>query len=535
MNRDHFVFRAPLLGLLWIAGVTLPAIGQLEARSQPASPEPIYVVTADFNHDGKMDLAVGTAGAGDSPNEVQILLGNGDGTFGPPTTYDANGAYVSLAVGDFNGDGNADLAVLQPNPGFVSVLLGNGDGTFQTPVVYDAPAPPYALALGDFNGDGNLDIAVSLNDSATMQCTCIGVLLGNGTGAFPEAWVITPLPTGAGPITTGHFGRSKNLDLAAVVATTLSSEAVEILLGNGDGTFTVGNSYPLLAQDTNSIIAADFRKNGKTDVAVPEGAGVAVFLGNGDDTLDEAVVYDLAFAWGAAAADMNGDGIPDLIATTTGVNPGAVGIFYGNGDGTFKNVDLFPTGDFPNGIAVADFNGDRKVDVATADRFSASTAILLNTGVVSFSPASPVTFPTQLVGTTSGPLTTTLINKGTSPLEIASVTLRGKPFTMQTTCGKSVAPHGTCSIPATFTPTEQDLNSGTVGIEDSASSKPMVAGGSRTGNCKATTRGRCIARYRIEAEHQPKHRAWHVCCCQKEDQLGTKSTLGNAEVRRSTG
>jgi hypothetical protein len=459
-----------------ILAVTIPAVAQLEARSQTTTFGPIYIAAADFNHDGKMDIAISTVGAGTYPLEVQVFLGNGDGTFGPPTAYDVNEAAGPLAVGDFNNDGNADLAVLQSGvdgPWFVSVLLGNGDGTFQAPANYTLTAAPYGLTLGDFNGDGFLDIATT---TYTEGCACVAVLLGNGDGTFQEPAILTNLQAGAGPLVAGHFGASKNLDLAAVVSATLSSEAVQILLGNGDGTFSLGDSYPLSALDTESIIAADFRNNGKTDLAVPEfeGMGVAVLLGNGNGTFQQPVVYDLTYAWGVVAADMNGDGILDLVASTTGLNPGGVGIFYGNGDGTFQNAALYPTGDWPNGIAVADFNGDHMLDVVTADRFGDNAEVLLNTGVVSFSPTSPLTFPTQLLGTKSKVITASLTNNGTSALTISSITLQGKPFAMQTTCGDSVAVGGSCKISATFTPKAQGSASGTVTINDSASSKSMV-------------------------------------------------------------
>jgi hypothetical protein len=448
------------------------ADAQLESRSQTATNlVPVSVAAADFNHDGKMDIAVASYGF---PNEVQIFLGNGDGTFGQPTAYDVGGDAGTLVVGDFNNDGNADLVTTNDRSDTVSVLLGNGDGTFQSAVSYALPGTAYGLTLGDFNGDGDLDIAVTVG----YGCGCVGVLFGNGDGTFQEPAITTTVPSGPGPVTAGHFGGSKNLDLGALVASSLSSVAVQILLGNGDGTFTLGESYDLSAENSLAIIAADLRNNGETDLAVAEfeGAGVAVLLGNGNGTFQQPVIYDFAFAQSVAAADMNGDGIPDLVAVGAPVNveSGDTAIFYGNGDGTFQDAVLYPVGAFPDSVAVADFNGDHKLDVAVSDEDEKEATVLLNTGVVSFSPTSPLTFPTQLLGTKSKVITASLTNNGTSALTISSITLQGKPFAMQTTCGDSVAVGGSCKISATFTPKAQGSASGTVTINDSASSKPMV-------------------------------------------------------------
>jgi hypothetical protein len=460
-----------LLSAIFVLAFVAPAVAQLETRSQPTTNlTPVGVVTADFNHDGKMDMAVASIGL---PNEIQIFLGNGDGTFGAPTAYEVNADAGQLVVGDFNNDGNADLATTNDRADTISVLLGNGDGTFQSAISYAVPGTAYGLTLGDFNGDGNLDIAVT----AGYGCGCVAVLFGNGDGTFQEPAITSTVPSGPGPVAAGHFGGSKNLDLGVLLGYE-SYVAVQVLLGNGDGTFTLGESYALSAENSLAIIAADLRNNGETDLAVAEfeGAGVAVLLGNGNGTFQQPVVYDFGFAQSVAAADMNGDGIPDLVAVGAPVNvdSGDAAIFYGNGDGTFQNAVLFPVGAFPDSVAVADFNGDHKPDVAVADENGNEATVLLNTGVVSFSPTSPLTFPTQLLGTKSKVITASLTNNGTSALTISSITLQGKPFAMQTTCGESVAVGGSCKISATFTPKARGSASGTVTINDSASSKPMV-------------------------------------------------------------
>src|SRR5262245_14467560 len=119
------------------------------AVSYPAGTNPQEIVTADFNNDGRLDLATCNIGG----NNVSVLLGNGNGTFQAPRTSAAGDNPVSIAVGDFNGDGKLDLTAANGGTTGVSVMRGNGDGTFQTPSSLDIGSDPTSVAVGDFNGD----------------------------------------------------------------------------------------------------------------------------------------------------------------------------------------------------------------------------------------------------------------------------------------------------------------------------------------------------------------------------------------------
>ncbi len=221
----------------------------------------------DFNGDGKLDLAF-TDGNG----HVDILLGNGDGTFQGAVSYptgqscDPNSVAICMevpAIGDFNGDGKVDLAVPDVAANTVNVLLGNGDGTFQAPVTYPVGTQPTAVAVADFNGDGKLDLAVGNNSSST-----ISILLGNGNGTFKKA-VSYPVASTPGAIMVGDFNGDGILDVAAQ-----GSGMASVLLGKGDGTFQPQLNYAFGdAQLASGIAAGDFDGDYTTDLVVGGGLG----------------------------------------------------------------------------------------------------------------------------------------------------------------------------------------------------------------------------------------------------------------------
>jgi hypothetical protein len=468
---NRFVFVLAALSLFTGAR----ASAQFETRDAVAPGfAPGSVVAGDFNHDGNPDFAV--AGVGGGPLEVQVYLGNGDGTFAPPVAYDIGSAVAPIVAGDVNNDGNVDLVVANLTNS-VDVLFGNGDGTFQGPVNYPVAGAVAGLALGDFNGTDNLDIISTDGDiNSTTDCECVAVLLGNGDGTFQEPPIVTYPPEGGiEAVAAGYFNSDKKLDVA-ITLEHVSSDTLQIMLGNGDGTFSLGASY-VVGPSSLSVIAADFRRNGKTDLAVGQfgGPGVAVLLGNGNGTFQKPVSYNAGSPLGVASGDVNGDGIPDLItASASGINSGAAFVLLGKGNGTFEPATSYPAGEFPAAVALADFNNDRKLDITVADQGGDLEYVLLNTGVARFSPTTPLTFPTQLLDTTSAPISATMTNNGTSPLRISSVSFSGPPFEGETTCKGSLSAGADCTITARFTPQAQGPLSGTVTIKDSASSKPEV-------------------------------------------------------------
>jgi hypothetical protein len=245
--------------------------GTFQAPVSYAVPEgPISVTVGDFNGDGKLDLAAalnkfnGTA----TGTKVSVLLGNGDGTFQGAVSYPTGTAPSSVAVGDFNHDGKLDLAVSNSSSDDVSVLLGNGDGTFQPAVNYATASGPSSVAIGDFNHDGNLDLAVSSGAAGAVS-----VLLSNGDGTFqPHVdYHIGGFPTS---IAVADLNGDNKQDLAVGDF----QRFVQVLLGKGDGTFQapVGYSIP---GSPSSVAIGDFNRDGGVDIAVPDYAnGAATVL-----------------------------------------------------------------------------------------------------------------------------------------------------------------------------------------------------------------------------------------------------------------
>ena len=316
--------------------------------------------------------------------------------FFPLSYYNTDNFYpAGVATGDFNGDGYADFAVVSTAPDYISVYLGNGNGTFQSALVDSAGARPLALAVGDFNDDGKQDLAV-----ANGSVGNVSILLGNGDGTFQS-----PVNYGVGSspacIAVGDFNGDGQADLAVV---NWGSDTVTILIGAGDGTFQPATDVPT-GNTPQAIVVADFDGDGIPDLAVtnsnqivnsitgPFGPGsVGIFLGNGDGTFRFSANYTAAQMNPGAIAvgDLNGDGKPDLAVTD--IYNSYVYLFPGNGDGTFQAVTTIPVGydqdASTTGLAIFDANGDGIPDIAVMTQFgfAGNLDLLLGLGHGGFQP-----------------------------------------------------------------------------------------------------------------------------------------------------
>jgi len=434
--------------------------------------EPQCVKLGDFNHDGKLDSVV--VDFGDS--QIAVLLGNGDGTFRPPAYYSVGFEPKSVAIADFNRDGNLDLAVAGygTTSGIISLLFGNGDGTFQPAIDLTLSAYPIFVAAADFNDDGIQDLVVS-------DSPYVSVLLGNGDGTFNapiDNQLFSPIYPAA--LGVGDFNRDGRPDLVVVGQFFTSSEAT-ILLGNGDGTFQLGSSYAIGA-GPQAVAVADFRNIGVLDLAIGS-YGVQVLLGNGDGTFQAPADYgNQGFTGSVDVADFNLDGKSDLAINLAVLSTSEVGVLLGKGDGTFMPVTTYTAGTTNSSLVAGDLNNDRQADLVVTDFSTNSAVVLLNTGVVSLSPTTPIGFSPQMLGTTSRLRNVTVTNTGTKALSISSVSTK-PPFQLagSTTCRKSMAPGAKCTLSLTFKPTVLGLQNGLLALSDSASTKPQVIEVSGTG------------------------------------------------------
>jgi uncharacterized repeat protein (TIGR01451 family) len=356
-----------LLGAAVAAASPTPVTFSAPTTYESGGPWPFTVAVADLNGDGRQDLAAVNSGF---PSSVSVLLGDGDGGFGSATPYPTDGSFsYSIALGDLNGDGNPDAAVTNVNSNTVSVLLGDGHGGFGAPATFSTGTSrdlaPTSVAIGDLNGDGNADLAVS-----NQNAFSVSVLLGDGTGSFGQA---TQYPI------TGPFSPSsvKIADLNAdgkadlVVGDSNYGGLIAVLLGDGTGSFGPATTFSSGLNNVESLAVADLNLDGHPDLVIGAGSpSVAVMLGDGTGGFGLPTSYPLAggfgVTFGVAVADLNGDGSPDLLATGGNSN---VSVWLGDGSGVFGPSTLYSLGggSSPSSLATGDFNGDGRPDLVAAD------------------------------------------------------------------------------------------------------------------------------------------------------------------------
>lgn len=350
----------------------------------------------DVDGDGALDIV--TANYFD--NTSSVLLGNGNGTFNPGTTYVVSADGVSpttIALADLNNDSALDIVTSGEFNSELAVLIGNGNGTFQARQMFvgnEGWGGRSDIAFGDFDGNGALDIAIpaSADDAAA-------ILLGNGNGTFQatatykaanNAWTQTS-------VTTGDINGDTDLDLVVSDA----DGNFNVLLGNGNGTFGSNTEYLGSPERLMSVRLGDFDGDSVLDLVTANryDSTVGVHLGNGNATFQAATLLSADMAiFSVDISDLNGDNHLDVVAADMSVDK--AWSYLGNGDGSFRPGTSFDAAisDHSRALAVGDVNGDQAPDIVVAGYAATDSAQILIANTITSDPSlmqAPINLLTQ--------------------------------------------------------------------------------------------------------------------------------------------
>ena len=326
------------------------------------------LLIADFTNDGILDLATGSG-------TIRLELGSGDGTFNfvSNMTYSALSPFGddSMAYGDFNGDGNVDLAYAagwgtrNDSVFGMAVNFGDGNGTFVPGWQYRENSETSfidGVVAGDLNRDGSLDLVA-------QGPPALAIFLGNGDGSFAES-VTYPNDLG-GETLLADFNGDGILDLLIQQQTPANTFLITVAFGNGDGTFKAPVTVATIGTICGlgpTMLVSDFNGDGNVDIAYCTETSIGVQLGKGDGTFRKPTYYSVSssnYEFSFAAGDFNSDGNTDLLVSA--FDQGFLEILLGNGDGTFQprsQVKLPgpPRQGGEEGIGTGDFNSDGLLD-----------------------------------------------------------------------------------------------------------------------------------------------------------------------------
>lgn len=440
---------------------------------------PSYLAAGDFNGDGSLDLAVTNA----SSNTVSILLGNGDGTFRAHVDYPAPTG--PIVTGDFNGDGKLDLAILgnylTGGSSTVSILLGNGDGSFQAPVAYATAGSPTSIAAGDFNGDGNLDLAVGTVDGP------VSILLGNGDGTFQPhvdypsgGYLVDDIGSWSDlALSVADFNGDGKLDLAMGLE---FSASASILLGNGDGTFQSPIVYTVGERNVSSITVGDFNGDGVPDLAATD---------SNNSTLS--VLLSISFrAVSPAALNFGSQGVgttslPQIITIS---NPSNLQFNISSiaAAGSFAQTNTCGSSLTPGASCTVSVTfspttmglQQGTITITDSTQTSPQAVPLTGTGASgSFLTSYPsrVDFAPQAVGTKSAATALMLVNTGNASLSLTSIGITGansSDFGQNNSCSGSLASGGSCTVNLTFAPSVGGSRIAQLSVSDTAPGSPHL-------------------------------------------------------------
>lgn len=329
---------------------------------------PVFVV-ADFNKDSKADIAVFKS----ETAQVTLFLGNGDGTFTEGSSFAVGTSPLTIATGDVDGDGKADLVVGRrvrsaARSDYLTIWTGNGDGTFAPGPLVDRASAVENLAVGDLDGDGRDDIVAGGGGLSGVKE--VRVLLASAAGTFTASADYAPaleslIGSPYAKLISADADGDGHRDLIAA-----TNQGVALYFG--DGTGAIGSPWASKLSSSGDATVGDIDGDGKLDILVRNtNAGQWLVLRGG--------YSGSARAWSAPAvlgfdgftsrlADVTGDGILDLVGVTvTNAGPSSLVVRVGRGDATFVPAETFPYASNAGGsLAVADINGDGRADIVGA-------------------------------------------------------------------------------------------------------------------------------------------------------------------------
>jgi hypothetical protein len=365
-----------ILATLWLGGRDASAGQFKKAFYDHAGQLPRYVSVGQLTASSNLDLVF----ADYLSNQVVTLLGNGDGTFQRPTQFPAPSP-TSLAIGDFDEDGNQDLAVVETSAGdgSMAIFLGDGAGHFKRSATYRTGVAPISVAAADFGGNGHLDLAVANNGGQSGKGSVM-VFVGTGKGTFqkPVSYKIAGAPWA---VAAGDLNGDRNPDLAV----TNTSGYVSVLLNDGTGDFKKPVNYNAGGGEVVDVKIADLRHDGRNDLVIADlSAGMVVLLNKGNGTFGKPTICTPTFSnWqppeACTVADFNLDGKLDVVCVP---HLNDAYIFYGKGDGTFgSGIEVHDTINHQGGYGVAsgDFTHSGVPDLAIPIQDDGKVAILINT------------------------------------------------------------------------------------------------------------------------------------------------------------
>jgi hypothetical protein len=341
---------------------------------------PISIAVADFNGDGNLDIAV----ANRSSNDISVLLGKGNGTFAAEVKYSAGTGGPdpdSIVAADVNGDGKPDLIVADLGTKSISVFINTGTGTFNPAVIYKVGNSPTAVAVADLNGDTFPDIAVTNSADNTVT-----ILTNNGSGIFTATGLYS---TGTTPsdVVIADFNNDGANDLAI---TNQGSNNVSILINQGSGTFVAAKNYCVANASGScasatpvSLVAIDLNGDHIPDLAIAgTGATVSTLLNNGSGVFTFTSIVSTSVQPESIAAGVFSGTTPSLVVADYSTNSFEI---YTSNLGSLSPTPLsYLSGTKPDAIAVGDFNNDKKLDVVVANSADNDVAVILGTGTGTF-------------------------------------------------------------------------------------------------------------------------------------------------------